>query len=76
LRYRLPTLAKFNINQNVSLKLGAFFNIFHQLGNALLKNKMIEFLNVGQKSAEAIEEYAVHRISFLCSTHPDFNEHQ
>ena len=37
---------------------------------------MIEYLSVGSKSAEAIEEYAVHRISVLCSTHPDFNEQQ
>lgn len=35
---------------------------------------MIDYLNVGTKSTEVIEEYAVHRISFLCATHPDFNE--
>ena len=35
---------------------------------------MIEYLNLGPKTTEVLEEYAIHRISFLQATDPDFSE--
>ena len=39
-----------------------------------MKAKLIDFLNLGPKSTESLEEYAVHRLSFLQATDPDFSD--
>lgn len=45
-------------------------------GNAALKQKLIDYLTLSAKSTEVIEEYAVHRLSFIQATDADFNEVQ
>lgn len=40
----------------------------------MLKQKMIDFLNLGPKNTEALEEYALHRLNYLQATDPDFSE--
>ena len=37
---------------------------------------MIDYLNLGSKTTEVLEEYAVHRISYLQATDPEFSELQ
>jgi hypothetical protein len=42
--------------------------------NLQLKQKLIDYLNLCAKTAETIEEYAVHRLSFIQATDPEFSE--
>jgi hypothetical protein len=37
---------------------------------------LIDYLNLGSKTTEVLEEYAVHRISYLQAVDPEFNEAQ
>ena len=42
------------------------------LGFTILKQKMIEYM-AGSKS-EPLEDYAVHRLNYICTVYPEFQE--